>query len=50
MNEETPKQEQPVLQGSHPSEALMAPVRDLNSDWELGPAYCGTDGTCESCQ
>jgi len=49
VNEETPKQEQPVLQGSHPSEALgLAGV--LGEDFPLGNAYCGTDGTCESCQ
>ena len=82
MNEETQKQEQPGLQGSHPSEALNQRVArwpqdahlieecgiitvaasELNKpvsfatrasdaeDWDLGPPYCGTDGTCESCQ
>jgi hypothetical protein len=48
MAEETPKQEQPVLQGSHPSEALASHL--ATDDFDLGPAYCGTDGTCESCQ
>ena len=47
MNEETQKQEQPGLQGSHPSEALIDRTAE---DWGLGPAYCGADGTCESCQ
>lgn len=50
-NDETPKQEQRVLQGSHPSEALALAGRIADTDyWELGSAYCGTDGTCESCQ
>lgn len=55
-NKETPKQGQPVLQGSHPSEALgLAGVLGEGSgyaveDFPLGNAYCGTDGTCESCQ
>ena len=49
VNEETQKQEQPVLQGSHPTEALgLAGV--LDEDFPLGEAYCGMDGTCESCQ
>lgn len=70
MNEETQKQEQPGLQGSHPSEALssrmadeglsLADLAELGAadldaaadadEWDLGPAYCGTDGICESCQ
>ena len=50
-NEETPKQEQPVLQGSHPSEALTLAGRVAEpEDFPLGQAYCGTDGTCDSCQ
>ena len=60
VNEETQKQEQPGLQGSHPSEALRlaaklawfeheADVCEQAAEWTLGPAYCGTDGTCESC-
>lgn len=48
-NEETPKQEQPGLQGSHPSEVLAARMTEPE-DFPLGAAYCGTDGTCESCQ
>lgn len=48
-NEETQKQEQPALQGSHPSEVLTGRVADPE-DFPLGAAYCGTDGTCESCQ
>ena len=59
--DETPKQEQPALQGSHPSEALgladklawfehEAAVQEKEFEWLLGQAYCGTDGTCESCQ
>jgi hypothetical protein len=51
-NEETQKQEQPVLQGSHPSEALAGRMAEpvVGEDFPLGSAYCGTDGTCESCQ
>ena len=51
--EETPKPAQPV-QGSHPSEALTLSGRVaeplVEDEWQLGTAYCGTDGTCESCQ
>lgn len=51
-NDETPKQEQRVLQGSPPSEALTLSGRmaEQGDDFPLGNAYCGTDGTCESCQ
>jgi hypothetical protein len=48
-NEETQKPEQHGLQGSHPSEVLTGRVAEPE-DFPLGKAYCGTDGTCESCQ
>jgi len=48
-NEETQKPEQPALQGSHPSEVLSL-AGLVGEDFPLGEAYCGTDGTCESCQ
>lgn len=51
--DETPKPEQHALQGSHPSEVLALAGRmaePMVDDFPLGQAYCGTDGTCESCQ
>jgi hypothetical protein len=58
-NAQTLKQEQPVLQGRHPSEALTerlagfeheATVQEEEAEWLLGAAMSGVEEPCESCQ